>query len=877
MSKALAKRNPLPSKEATLFKELLALYETRQLKKGLKTAEQILKKFPEHGETLCMKGLLLTHMGRREEGIDLVKKGVRLDLMSHICWHVFGLIQKADKNYEEALKSYTQALKFDKENMNLLRDSAQLQTHLRLFENLVDTRHTILRLRPNLRQNWVALAVAHHLNGQLAEARKVLEHYLRSLKNVTDSDIEHSETLLYYLLVLEELGEFQEALSVLNENAGSRSIVDRTAILERRARLLSKLHSPEAEDAWHALIEHNPDNYDSYRGYLADKGIDLDTPSREALSTLQKFAQLLTRATAPRRLQLNITSGSDFHELARAYISRGLQKGIPSLFADLKALYADKEKQAAIEDIVDSLREEYAPSDSPSKNVEPTTYLWTLYFLAQHYSYLSQHSKALTLLSEALVHTPTLPELHLLRGRVLKRSGDFLGAVRAVNDARALDGQDRFLNTKCGKYLLRAGCVEDAERIFGMFTKKDAISPAADLDDMQSLLFLLEEADAYRRLNKPNMALKRYMVVKKVFDEYEDDQFDFHGYNLRKFTIGIYLNLLKWEDQLRSHPAYVKAAVEASKIFVSLHDDPSILKSLTSSSPLSEAEKKAKSKAKKAAKKVLEQSDKSPQNQNTNADKDLEPAPPKDDDPNGMKLLVLPDPLEQAAKLLQPIVKQLEAKGTVADRRSKEGKMKRDVDVWIAVYDVAIRRKKLLQAVGALNHAKALQPDYPSLHLRLVDLKQRASSLPQPPPSPIGPVFTSSISELIPDELSLETYNSQYLQQHSTNPHAVLACARASQMLGAPLPDVEETLFGVFSEEVEPDVLMTLEALSFLFSLKSTRVNEFKAKSQERFPFSTAFKDAEEQVALKAQIFVVSAVDGSESAQDSKDVVEVVP
>jgi tetratricopeptide (TPR) repeat protein len=65
-------------------------------------------------ETLCMKGLVLTHMGRRDEGIDLVKQGMRLDLTSHICWHVFGLIQKGEKNYEEALKSYTQALKFDR-------------------------------------------------------------------------------------------------------------------------------------------------------------------------------------------------------------------------------------------------------------------------------------------------------------------------------------------------------------------------------------------------------------------------------------------------------------------------------------------------------------------------------------------------------------------------------------------------------------------------------------------------------------------------------------------------------------------------------------------------------------------------------------------
>ena len=67
---------------------------------------------------MCMKGLIVTHMGKREEGADLVKKGVRLDLTSHICWHVFGLIQKGEKNYEEALKSYTQALRFDRVSLS---------------------------------------------------------------------------------------------------------------------------------------------------------------------------------------------------------------------------------------------------------------------------------------------------------------------------------------------------------------------------------------------------------------------------------------------------------------------------------------------------------------------------------------------------------------------------------------------------------------------------------------------------------------------------------------------------------------------------------------------------------------------------------------
>ena len=138
----------------------------------------------------------------------------------------------------------------------------------------------------------------------------------------------------------------------------------------------------------------------------------------------------------------------------------------------MKALYVDKERQQAIENLVGSLREEYSPSSpSPDADVEPTTYLWTLYFLAQHYSYLSQHSKALSLLDVALKHTPTLPELHMFKARVLKRNGDYLGAARCLNDARLLDGQDRFLNTKCGKYMLRAGMVDEANAVFGMFTK----------------------------------------------------------------------------------------------------------------------------------------------------------------------------------------------------------------------------------------------------------------------------------------------------------------------------------------------------------------------------------------------------------------------
>lgn len=66
------------------------IVQTKQYKKGLKTADAILKRFTGHGETLAMKGLLQNCLGHKEVALDLVKRGVKNNLRSHVCWHVFG-------------------------------------------------------------------------------------------------------------------------------------------------------------------------------------------------------------------------------------------------------------------------------------------------------------------------------------------------------------------------------------------------------------------------------------------------------------------------------------------------------------------------------------------------------------------------------------------------------------------------------------------------------------------------------------------------------------------------------------------------------------------------------------------------------------------
>jgi tetratricopeptide (TPR) repeat protein len=71
---------PLPKKEADLFRNVVKHYEMKQYKKAIKQSDAILKKFPNHGETLAMKGLTLNYTNKKEEALALVKLGLMNDM-----------------------------------------------------------------------------------------------------------------------------------------------------------------------------------------------------------------------------------------------------------------------------------------------------------------------------------------------------------------------------------------------------------------------------------------------------------------------------------------------------------------------------------------------------------------------------------------------------------------------------------------------------------------------------------------------------------------------------------------------------------------------------------------------------------------------------
>lgn len=70
-------------------------------------------------------------------------------------------------------------------------------------------------------------------------------------------------------------------------------------------------------------------------------------------------------------------------------------------------------------------------------------------------------------------------------------------------------------------------------------------------------------------------------------------------------------------------------------------------------------------------------------------------------------------------------------------------------------------------------------------------------------PEPIKSVLDASVAELKPAEVSLDVFNSQYLQRHSSSASAILASAKASRVLDAPREEVENVLFTTLVDGVQ--------------------------------------------------------------------------
>lgn len=196
-------------------------------------------------------------------------------------------------------------------------------------------------------------------------------------------------------------------------------------------------------------------------------------------------------------------------------------------------------------------------------------------------------------------------------------------------------------------------------------------------------------------------------AVVKHFEDFHEDQFDFHQYCIRKVTLRAYVEVLRWEDKLWGEDYYFSAAEGIIRIYLRISDDPSVLdgnKEPDYSTMTAAERKKAKAIARKK-KKAAEKKDEEDGKRKGNLS-------PIDEDPEGKELLKL-DPLAEAQKYSSILSRHCPKKFCT----------------WELQYDVAIRRRKWLPALQALCKMKALNPNSAGFASRLIDFALKVPTL----------------------------------------------------------------------------------------------------------------------------------------------------
>ncbi|KAG6665313.1 N-terminal acetyltransferase A complex auxiliary subunit NAA15 [Carya illinoinensis] len=847
----------LPPKEANLFKLIVKSYETKQYKKGLKAADSILKKFPEHGETLAMKGLTLNCMDRKPEAYELVRQGLKNDLKSHVCWHVYGLLYRSDREYREAIKCYRNALRIDPDNIEILRDLSLLQAQMRDLTGFVETRQQLLSLKPNHRMNWIGFAVAHHLTSNASKAVEILEAYEGTLEDDYPPDnerCEHGEMLLYKISLLEECGFLERALEELHKKESK--IVDKLSYKEQEAPLLLKLGRLEEGEKLHrALLFMNPDNYRYYEGLQKCVGLyseksQFSPDEIDRLDGLYKsLGQQYQASSAVKRIPLDFLQGDRFLEAAENYIRPLLTKGVPSLFSDLSPLYDHPGKADILEQLMLKLEHSIRTTSRYPGRVEkepPSTLMWALFLLAQHYDRRGQYGVALSKIDEAIEHTPTVIDLYSVKSRILKHAGDLAAAAALADEARCMDLADRYINSDCVKRMLQADQVALAEKTAVLFTKDG--DQHNNLHDMQCMWYELASGESYFRQGDLGRALKKFLAVEKHYADITEDQFDFHSYCLRKMTLRAYVEMLRFQDRLHSHAYFHKAAAGAIRCYLKLYDSPP--KSTTeedddmSKMPPSQKKKLRQKQRKAEARAKKEAEEKHEESSSAGASKPgKRHIKPVDPDPHGEKLLQIEDPLQEATKYLKLLQKN----------------SPNSLETQLLSFELNMRKQKILLAFQAVKQLLNLDAEHPDSHRCLIKFFHKVRSMAAPVTDTEKLIWSvleaerPTISQL--HEKSLIEGNEIFLERHKDS---LMHRAAAAEMLYVLEPDrkseairlIEESTNNMVAKKgaLGPVGEWKLKDCIAVHKLLGTVLNDeeaalrWKLRCAECFPYSTYFE-----------------------------------
>jgi tetratricopeptide (TPR) repeat protein len=486
------------------------------------------------------------------------------------------LIHRSERNYNEAIKAYKQALRIDSGNLQILRDLSLLQIQLRDLHGFALTRQTILNLKPNQMIHWLTFALAKHLLGDLQGAVEVIDIYKRTLDRDApelNRGFEASELALYQNDLIAKIpNNYQAALHHLELHR--HLIIDEISYWTMRGSYLLYLaRFEEAQDAFMKLLSMGmTEDYATHAGLMCaivriiDPHICATALSlRDGMGTLSTMiplsheqqqlllrfyldtlAGLYPKSNTISRIPLTLFQGEHLEKALDEYCRKNISKGVPSLGYDLSSLFLDQRADRLIlltdpadvrvhptylmivrfiQTYMDELESGSSFSSHPtdqSKSTDgvrepPSTLLWTWYLRAVLHELAGEYTQAISFAERCLQHTATAVDMYELKGRLLKAAGDIDAAANVLDTGRALDKQDRYINNLTTLYLLQANREDEALERISLFTRHESPTEK-NIFDMQTIWYELEAAACYRRQEKFGKGLKKYSKYDDICD-----------------------------------------------------------------------------------------------------------------------------------------------------------------------------------------------------------------------------------------------------------------------------------------------------------------------------------------------------------------------
>ncbi|ELP94093.1 hypothetical protein EIN_184500 [Entamoeba invadens IP1] len=555
----------LPRQQDELLKAGLKHFNNKHYEKAIENVEKIIARFPQNGEAVAL--LAASQYSKSPKTVNVteiigtLKLGIRYNLGSVTCWHLYALILKLEKNYEESCKAFKQLSKIDQTNLGIKRELYCLQVHTGDFVGAFETRAVLYSIQSDSDTNLLAKAVTADLVGHKENALELIQLFIKNFVNAKTPAMDKAELMLYECRLYKEIKKYEEAQKLLVDN--EHEFIDKIGYSERLAELKALLGEKEkAIEEYKKLLSMNADKLEYYINIAQALGGEVNALNGE-LDNFVKICKEYSKKdydNAAVMILRALPANEEFKNLLKKCMIGLVQKHIITVYMLLASLFevnlsneADKKKPIFVS-LLDELEKEMTGEDQK------------FVFITKVDTLLKENKvDDAGKVFENVKDEPNTIEGQMITARVLKHQGKLEEAANAMDRARNLDLADRYLANRTSKYFFRSGNVKRAVEVFKLFDRSpEKTGDAGDkfnerMDDLEVVWFLTENACGQLKCGNLDEAEKLANRVLKAYKSYVDDLFDFHAYIFQKPCICTYIDTLKACKQYVNSPFKARA------------------------------------------------------------------------------------------------------------------------------------------------------------------------------------------------------------------------------------------------------------------------------------------------------------------------------